>query len=462
MVRRLKESAARAQRRKPPKAAVLSTKPDGKSDESSPQDGGVIGNDNHLNIQTPKWMVPLLRRSRYKAAYGGRGSGKSHGFAALMIGSHIADPNRSSVCVREVQKSLNQSVKRLLEQKIRQLEVGDYFDIRAHEIRSRKGHGVIIFQGMADHTAESIKSLEGYDCAWVEEAQSISQRSLDLLRPTIRKPGSELWFTWNPKFKTDPIDAFLRAEDPPPNSIVVEVNYDKNPWFSKSTMVAEMEYDQRTNRDKYDHVWGGKYLQYSEARVFKRWHVEDFEAPKDAILRFGCDWGFHPDPLTLVRIYIMGRRLYIEYEAWALGCEIEDTPSLFLTIPESEKWQIVAGADRPERIRSMQRSGFKVIPAVRGPNSVQEGIEWLENYEIIVHSRCTHAISELELFSRKVDPLTNEVLPILETTHNHIIEAIRYACEAVRRTAQGKGNPRAGFHNVVPLQIRQKWGGMNG
>ncbi len=380
----------------------------------------------------------------------------------MLIAAHIADPNRSTVCVREVQKSLNQSVKRLLEQKIRQLEVGDYFDIKANEIRSRKGHGIIIFQGMADHTAESIKSLEGFDCAWVEEAQSISQRSLDLLRPTIRKPWSELWFTWNPKFKTDPIDAFLRGEELPPNSVVVQVNYDKNPWFHKSVMVSEMEYDKRTNRDKYDHTWGGHYLQHSEARVFKRWHVEDFEPPADVHFRYGCDWGFFPDPLTLVRVYIQGRKLYIVDEAWALGCEIEDTPALFLTVPESEKWQIVAGADRPERIRSMQRAGFKIIPAVRGPNSVKEGIEWLENYEIIVHSRCTHAISELELFSRKVDPLTGEVLPIFEEKNNHVIEAVRYACEAVRRTAAGKTNPRNGGSNLIPLPLAQRWGGMNG
>jgi phage terminase large subunit len=158
-----------------------------------------------LKIKTPRWFKPLLKPSRYKAAYGGRGSGKSHAFAEAVIESHVIDQKRRTVCVREIQKSLSQSVKRLLELKIEQLGVEDYFEIQQFEIRSRHGDGIIIFQGMQNHTSDSIKSLEGYDCAWVEEAQSLSQRSLDLLRPTIRKPDSELWFTWNPNKDNDPI-----------------------------------------------------------------------------------------------------------------------------------------------------------------------------------------------------------------------------------------------------------------
>jgi phage terminase large subunit len=132
-----------------------------------------------------------------------------------------------------------------LELKIEQLGVEDYFEIQQFEIRSRHGDGIIIFQGMQNHTSDSIKSLEGYDCAWVEEAQSLSQRSLDLLRPTIRKPDSELWFTWNPNKDNDPIDALLRGNEPPPDSIVQEVNYRDNPWFP-DVLKAEMEYDRVT------------------------------------------------------------------------------------------------------------------------------------------------------------------------------------------------------------------------
>ena len=158
-----------------------------------------------LKINTPRWAVPLTSPSRYKGAWGGRGSGKSHTFAELMIEEHIIDQRRRSVCVREIQKSLNQSVKRLLETKIEGMNAGAYFEVQDSVIKSKKNDGAIIFQGMQNHTADSIKSLEGYDCAWVEEAQSLSQTSLDLLRPTIRKPNSELWFTWNPRHQSDPV-----------------------------------------------------------------------------------------------------------------------------------------------------------------------------------------------------------------------------------------------------------------
>ncbi|WP_245256520.1 PBSX family phage terminase large subunit [Bartonella tamiae] len=159
-----------------------------------------------LQFATPRVFKPLLKPSRYKGAYGGRGSGKSHHFAEKTLAAALIAPMRI-VCIREVQKSIRESVKRLLEDKIKQLGLGAHFDILDQQIRGKNG-SLIIFQGMQDHTAESIKSLEGYDIAWVEEAQSLSARSLRLLRPTLRKEGSEIWFTWNPTNADDAVDAF--------------------------------------------------------------------------------------------------------------------------------------------------------------------------------------------------------------------------------------------------------------
>jgi phage terminase large subunit len=122
------------------------------------------------------------------------------------------------------------------------MNAGAYFEVQDAAIKSRKGDGAIIFQGMQNHTADSIKSLEGYDCAWVEEAQSLSQTSLDLLRPTIRKPDSELWFTWNPRQNSDPVDALLRGTTPPKDAKVIQVNFSDNPWFP-DVLKAEMEFD---------------------------------------------------------------------------------------------------------------------------------------------------------------------------------------------------------------------------
>lgn len=386
-----------------------------------------------LQIKTPRWCIPLLTPSRYKGAHGGRGSGKSHFFAEMMIEEHVSDQNQNSVCIREIQKSLSQSVKKLLEDKIKALGVGSYFIVQESCIKSAHGDGIIIFQGMQNHTAESIKSLEGYDRAWIEEAQGMSQKSLDLLRPTIRKEGSELWFSWNPKNHTDPVDVLLRGAKPPKNASIVEVNYHDNPFFP-SVLQEEMEYDRSRDIDKYNHVWMGEYVKNSESRVFKNWVVDEFEAPEDAVHRYGADWGFANDPTVLIRSHLIGRRLYIDYEAYQIGCEIMDTPSLFLTIPESEKWPIVADSARPETISHMRKNGFpKMMPAVKGKDSVEEGIEWLKTYDIIVHPRCVHTIQELTMYSYKVDPLTEEILPILEDKHNHVIDGIRYSCEGVRR-----------------------------
>ena len=408
--------------------------------------------DSTLRIETPRWAVPLFQPARYKAAHGGRGSGKSHFFAEMLIEEHIMNPNRRTVCVREVQKSLAQSVKRLLEDKIEKLGVQSAFIVQETVIKSAHGSGMIIFQGMQNHTSDSIKSLEGYDCAWVEEAQSLSQRSLDLLRPTIRKEGSELWFTWNPSQDTDPVDHLLRGDKPPPDATVIEVNYKDNPWFP-DVLKAEMEYDRGRDYEKYEHVWLGKYLQNSSTRVFKNWTVEDFETPSDATLRFGADWGFATDPTVLIRCFIEGRTLYVDHEAYMVGCEIVNTPELFFQIPEAEKWPIVADSARPETISYMRSHGFpKIMAAVKGPKSLEEGVEWLKSYDIVVHPRCQHTIDELTMYSYKKDSLTDAVLPVLEDKDNHLIDALRYACESVRRT-QKASKPT----HVEPLPTINRW-----
>lgn len=383
-----------------------------------------------LRIPTAEVFEPLLAPARYKGAHGGRGSAKSHHFAGQVIEESIAD-RLDFVCIREVQRTLDQSVKKLLESKVEAFNVGDHFDIQDRRIRSRRG-GVIIFEGMQNHTAESIKSLEGYDRAWVEEAQTLSQRSLDMLRPTIRKDGSELWFSWNPRSVEDPVDKLLRT-DPPPGAVVVEANYQDNPWFPE-VLQREMEYDRARDPEKYAHIWLGRYETHSGARVFKNWKVEDFERPNGTIHRLGADFGFSIDPAVMVRCSIDGNRLYVDYEAYMIGCEIVNLPELFMRIPEAEKWLSTADSSRPETISHLQKHGFpKMGRAIKGPKSVDEGVAFLQSFDIIVHPRCTHVIDELTHYRYKTDPLTNQVLPILEDKNNHCIDALRYACEGARR-----------------------------
>lgn len=410
-----------------------------------------------IQLEVPRVFRPLLNPARYKGAHGGRGAAKSHFFAGYLIARCLERPIRA-VCVREVQRSLEQSVKRLLEDKIQAMGVGSLFRVLDTRIET-PGGGLIIFQGMQNHTAESIKSLEGYDVAWVEEAQALSQRSLDLLRPTIRKEGSELWFSWNPRSASDPVDAFLRADPPPPDSVVVHASWHDNPWFPE-TLRAEMEWDRKRDPSKYAHVWGGEYQRRTEALVFRNWREVEFETPDDVRFYFGGDWGFSVDPSVLVRCWIDGHTLRIDHEAYAVGCEVDYLPFLFggtqdaelrklneaawesmpqeykqwQGVPEARKWPLIVDSARPETINYMKRHGFpRMEPARKGAGSVEEGIEFLQNYDIEVHPRCRHTIDELSTYSYKTDRLTEEVLPQLEDKRNHVIDSLRYAVEKARR-----------------------------
>jgi phage terminase large subunit len=405
-----------------------------------------------LQLKTPEVFIPLTRPSRYKGAHGGRGSGKSHFYAEQMIARTFTVPKLRAVCLREIQNSLKQSVKLLIEDKIESLNLGQHFRVLETEIQTRTG-GVIIFQGMQNHTAESLKSLQGYDIAWFEEAQSMSAFSLGLLRPTLRKPRSEMWFSWNPRSDKDPIDAFLRSKDRPADAIVVETFYYMNPWLPKVLRV-EMEYDKRRDQDRYSHVWLGKYQKASEARVFRNWKIEDFETPKDARFYFGGDFGFATDPTVAVRCFIQGKTLFVDQEAWKVGCEMDHTPALFAGsdvardpprwlnpykwtgIPEILKWPMVCDSANPQAISYLKRRGFdRVRPSIKGPSSIEDGLSFLKSYDIVVHSRCEHVISELSEFSYKIDKRTEEILPVLEEDKNHTIDSLRYAVEPLRKSS---------------------------
>ena len=395
---------------------------------------------NILRIETARAFKPFLAPARYKGAHGGRAAAKSHFFAGLAVEESLRS-KCDIVCIREVQKTLAQSVKKLIETKIEAMNAGAYFRVLDSEIRSTLG-GLIGFQGMQNHTAESIKSLEGYDRAWVAEGQNLSQRSLDILRPTIRKPNSELWFDWNPNFPTDPVDWLLRGENPPPDSVVVPVTYKDNPWLP-DVMVKEIAYDQRHNPGKFAHIWLGGYQTHSEARVFSNWKIEEFTRPEGTIHRLGADWGYAIDPSCLVRASVDGNRLYVDHEAYMIGCEIVNLPDLFDRVPESRKWFITADSSRPETISYMHKHGYpRINSAVKGAKSVEEGIAFLQSFEIIVHPRCAHVIDELTLYSYKTDPLTGKVVPILEDKNNHLIDSLRYACEGARRAKKPETKER--------------------
>ena len=222
------------------------------------------GSGQTLDIPTPRWAVPLHNISmpdgsdiRYKAVWGGRSSGKSHEFAGLVVEEMVANPDFAIVCVREIQKSLALSAKKLIEAKIKEFGVSHLFRIFKTHIERLGGSGLCIFVGLQDHTADSVKSLEGFDAAWIEEAQSLSQRSLDLLIPTIRKEGSQIWASWNPRRRGDPIERLLRAKRRD-DAIIVRANYTDNPFLSR-TILKEAESAKESDPEGFPHTWLGEY-----------------------------------------------------------------------------------------------------------------------------------------------------------------------------------------------------------
>ena len=397
----------------------------------------------NLSIQLPNSFAFLFADKaddglpvRYRAPHGGRGSAKSHSFATALLLKATQAPLRIG-CFREIQKSIRDSVKRLLDDKIRDCGLQDEFESTDTEIRGKNG-SLFIFGGLRTNP-DAVKSTEGIDIAVVFEANRVSQRSWDLLIPTVRKPGSEIWAEWNPEHETDPVDQLFRGEGgAPPGSIIRQVNWVDNPFFP-DVLKQELEWDLNRDPEKYQHIWMGGYVRNSEARVFRNWRIEEFERPAGTVYRLGADWGFSIDPSVLVRCSIEGKLIYIDYEAYQIGCEINNLPELFMTVPEAEKWQITADSARPETISYMQKHGFpRIHSAVKGARSLEEGIEFLRGFDIVVHPRCTHTIDELTMYSYKRDPLTGAVVPLLEDKNNHVIDALRYACEGARRTVRGK------------------------
>lgn len=253
-----------------------------------------------LTINTARVFLPLLPPSRYKAAWGGRGSGKSHFFAEKIIDDSLAEPGESgeglrSVCIREVQKDLAQSSKLLIETKLRQLELGESDGFKVfRDVIQTPGDGLMIFKGMNDYTADSIKSLEGFKRAWWEEAQNATRHSLNLLRPTIRVGGSEIWFSWNPRRKTDPVDVMFRGADKPTGAVVVRANWRDNPWWTKELEQERLD-TLRMEPEQYDHIWEGGYAAVLDGAYYAKSIVEARKAGR--ISRVSAD------PLMQIRLY---------------------------------------------------------------------------------------------------------------------------------------------------------------
>ena len=389
-------------------------------------------------LQIPAAFAGLFKPCRYKVFYGGRGGGKSWAFADALI-TMALERRIDVLCTRELQVSIKDSVHKLLKRRIEARGLDAFFTVTESNITARNG-SLFSFRGLR-HNATEIKSFEGVDICWVEEGQKVSQESWDLLRPTIRKAGSEIWVSFNPGTANDPTYQLFVAS-PPSDALVRKVTYRDNPWFS-----PELEKERldclSIDPDKYAWIWEGEPRVITEAQIFKgRWRVEAFTVPDGIRFYQGCDWGFGPDPSVLVRAFMRrtedGRReICVCDEAFAQGLELHDLPGLFDRVSGVRKTLIRGDSARPELIKYMRRAKFMIKGAKKWAGSIEDGIDVLRSYGLVIHPRCVETIREMQLYSHKVDPLTEEVLTGIIDANNHCCDALRYAFEGVIRGQLG-------------------------
>ena len=382
-------------------------------------------------VEIPAAYKGLFLPARYKVYYGGRGGGKSWAFATALLIQGMQRPLRV-LCAREYQNSIADSVHKLLCDVIERCGWAGWYTITKDRITGRNGTE-FIFSGL-HHNVQEIKSKEGIDRCWVEEAHNVSAESWAVLLPTIRKDGSEIWISFNPQRVDDPTYDFVLH--PRPDSIVEKVNFDRNKFFP-AALEAERRYMLEVDPEGYKHVWLGECVTMTDALVFKnKFEVRAFETPADARYYYGADWGFSRDPSVLVRCFILGDTLYIDHEAYGVQVDIDDLArkpgepgrSMFDEVPESRRWPIYADSARPETISYVAQRGFKISPAEKWTGSIEDGIAFLRSFRrIVIHERCKHAAHEFASYSYKIDPRTEEVLPKICDKDNHVIDSVRYS-----------------------------------
>lgn len=389
-------------------------------------------------IEIPPKLIPVFEGDyRYRCSHGGRGSAKTRTFALMTaIRGYMAAMNGQSgviLCAREYMNSLEESSMEEVKQAIRSVPwLNDFYELGEKYIRTKCRSVNYVFAGLR-HNLDSIKSKARILIAWVDEAESVSEIAWTKLTPTVREAGSEIWVTWNPERDGSATDKRFR-KNPPDNAVVVEMNYGDNPWFPSVLEEERLSDQERLDSATYAWIWEGAYLENSDKQVLANKYVvksfpDDLWQKADRLL-FGADFGFAKDPNTLLRQFILNDCLYIEYEVYGIGVELDHMPAFYDKIPESRKWPIKADSARPETISYLKRQGFNISAAKKWQGSVEDGITHLRGFkQIIIHPRCKETAKEARLYSYKTDRITGEVLPIIEDKNNHCWDAVRYGLD---------------------------------
>lgn len=395
-----------------------------------------------VKVELPPKLVPLFTpqrgQLRYRCAKGGRGSGKSFTFAMMAAIWGYAEPLRI-LATRELQVSIKESFHAEVKNAIESTPwLSSHYEVGEAYIRGKNGTE-FLFRGLK-HNISAIKSMAQIDLCIIEEAEDVPESSWRDLLPTIRAPKSEIWCVWNPRMDGSPVDQRF-VKSPPSDAMVVEMNYEDNPWFPE-VLDAQRRHDQRTlDPATYAHIWEGAYLTNSDSQVLaNKVRVDEFTPGADWDGPYhGADWGFAQDPTTAVRCWVHDDNLYVEHEAHKVGLEIDQTPEFLKRhVPGIENYVVRGDSARPETISYLKRHGLpKTVGVEKWKGSVEDGIAHLRSYAaIVVHPRCKETINECRLYSYKVDRLSGDILPEIVDAHNHCIDAIRYAIAPLIRRPQ--------------------------
>jgi phage terminase large subunit len=420
-------------------------------------------------VLIPEKLERLIYPKRLKVVYGGRGSAKTRTVVSILTAKASARRERV-LCLREIQNSIEESSLAELSEEVERRDLSGSFVVGRKHVRVPATRSSFSFRGLF-RNVNGIKGFARSTTAWVDEAESVSRESWQILMPTVREPGSEIIVTFNPNKESDPtwtdligpyeaqLDADGCYEDD--EVLIIRANYTDNPWFTEELELerAKME---RTDKDRYNWIWLGRFNKRSDEVIFAgKYRVEAFETPLGVRFFFGADWGFAADPTTLNRSFVRGNTLFIDFEAHGVHTESTDIWKLFAGregakpaqlkewepadtlkypgVPGSRKWKIKADSARPETISQVARQGFNIDAAKKWGGSVEDGIEVLRGFdEIVIHPRCVHTIAEFGLYSYKVDKQTGDILPIIVDKHNHHIDGIRYSLDGyIRGRGQG-------------------------
>lgn len=409
-----------------------------------------------VQIELPPKLIPLFSTPsiRYRSSWGGRGSGKTRSFALMTAikGYMYAEAGVSGLILgaREFMNSLSDSSMEEIKQAIRSVPfLKSYYEMGENFIRTKNRRVSYSFAGLR-HNLDSIKSKARILLCWVDEAETVSEMAWRKLLPTVREDGSEVWITWNPERRDSATSQRFRHEqifDDLTGELIgvgVEMNYSDNPWFPE-VLEIERRQDQKNLDDAtYRWIWEGDYLELSEAQIFRnKYKVEAFddELWKSAErLFFGADFGFANDPNTLIRSFILENTLYIEYEAFGVGVDLDEMAQFYDSVPGARDWPIKGDCSRPETISYLRRQGFNIEAAEKWPGSVEDGIAHIKGFEeVVIHPRCKKTLEEFRNYSYKKDRLTDEVLPIIVDKWNHGIDALRYSLDGYIMARGGTG-----------------------